>query len=351
MRITMGMDHWMLAAVLLAALSCRSPSPPVAISRMEEVYRQASQGQLKAGVIWMKSMQPEALEPDDREQRACLLERFGEPTEPMLPSDWEHDQPFVRDVAQTYFHYWWRGLMDKATSAANENQLLAELESCMIRYGHPVEHLHNLDAMTEALGPLLEAQGVHSLRGMTRPFWELMLWRSESTQRYAVQLLTGTQSVKVVFLSDFLMRGWLAFATCGHSSSGGWTTPDAIYCVKDSYDLESERFRVSLLAHEGQHFWDAHHGPKREQPELEYRAKLVEIIQAQASQYELLANFASSTSRDRKLPHAWANRRLIRGLSERIFADPDTGLRPGVWQTRNAESIRQAAMALLRESK
>jgi hypothetical protein len=122
-------------------------------------------------------------------------------------------------------------------------------------------------------------------------------------------------------------------ATCGVAQTGGWAKPDALYAVRASYDLASEEFRVSYLAHEGQHFADYARYPMLEQPELEYRAKLTEIALSTTTTATLLANFASLGGDSRDSPHAFAARRVTIAL-----------------QGVPMERVREAAVEKLRDS-
>ena len=115
--------------------------------------------------------------------------------------------------------------------------------------------------------------------------------------------------------------------------TGGWAKPDALYAVRASYDLASEEFYVSYLAHEGQHFADYARYPMLEQPELEYRAKLTEIALSTTTTATLLANFASLGGDSRDSPHAFAARRVTIAL-----------------QGVPMERVREAAVEKLRDS-
>jgi len=87
-------------------------------------------------------------------------------------------------------------------------------------------------------------------------------------------LLDEELKVKVVLMTDFATLGWEEYATLGTYYPGGWATDDALYCVKDAYDLNSETFLVSYLAHESRHFSDYKLFDKKlSGAELEYRAK------------------------------------------------------------------------------
>ncbi len=137
----------------------------------------------------------------------------------------------------------------------------------------------------------------------------------------------------MVFLDKFVSTGWAGYSTCGIAQTGGWAKPDALYAVKSSYDLGSEAFRVSYLAHEGQHFSDYGKYPMLEQPELEYRAKLTEIALATTTTADLLKQFESQGGDSRDVPHAFADRKVTLALK-------------GV----PIEKVHEAALAKLKES-
>lgn len=106
-----------------------------------------------------------------------------------------------------------------------------------------------------------------------------------------------------------------------------------INCIEQAYDLESERFRVSLLKHEAQHTVDRKRFPQITPAELEYRAKLVELHFS--GDPGLLQKFLSEA--DESKPddsHAVASARI-----GREFADTDQTVLSCI-QTRALELLR-----------
>ena len=203
----------------------------------------------------------------------------------------------VAGVLGTYREYWLRSLREEEPATANERWLLDSLNALLQRHGTGASA--TLDSIESPLTRLIEPGGYHVLLGVTSPLRELMLWKSETEKTYRVKLPEGTQPVTVVFMDDFASLGWAGFATCDRHHTGGWTKPDRLYAVRSAYDLQSENFHVSYLAHEAQHFSDNHRFPRLDrQDELEYRAKLVELAEADSTVYDLLETFASNTSRD-----------------------------------------------------
>lgn len=335
---------------ILANLGAQPPAPSSSITSpakhptMAEVDAEALQGDMQAGLALLKAIPPAALSPQDRERRGCLLARFSNPDTP----DPGLADPFAEALAKAYLRYWTDSLLQRKPQTDARSSLLADLRKVLTRFQMEGSwKTRSLDQVTESLGPMLEARGLHSIRGVTAPYYDLLLWQTETVRTYQVDLPEGLQSTKVVFLSGYLLHGWEGYATCGRFYPGGWTTPEALYCDRDSYDLDSEAFRVSYLGHEAQHFYDEAHFPGLDQPELEYRAKLVELVQAHDTLQDLLQTFASRRSPHRETPHPFANGQVIQDLSQAVFGDASAAKDPSLWKAVKHEKIHAAARHLL----
>ena len=188
--------------------------------------------------------------------------------------------------------------------------------------------------LTERLRALFEAEGYHALFGKTQGYYGPYIWRETVPTVYQVQLPDGTAEYTVNLLKGFVFRGWMDYLTFGRYGTGGWASPDGtINCVERAYDLESERFQVSLLKHEAQHTADMKRFPGITPVELEYRAKLVELHYA--SDLGLLRKFLSEAEESRAGDsHAAASGRI-----RRDFADTDPGSLSRV-QARALELLR-----------
>ena len=174
------------------------------------------------------------------------------------------------------------------------------------------------DALVERLQALFEAAGYHALFGRTQGYYGPYIWRDTVPTVYHVELPGGTAEYTVNILKDFVFRGWMDYLTFGRYGTGGWASPDGtINCVAKAYDLESERFRVSLLKHEAQHAADMKQFPGITPTELEYRAKLVELHYS--GDLGLLQAFFSAADEGKgNDSHAAASARI-----KREFADVD----------------------------
>ena len=185
--------------------------------------------------------------------------------------------------------------------------------------------------LTEQLQSAFEAEGYHALFGKTQGYYGPYVWKDTVPAVYSVELPEGTAQYTVNILRGFVFRSWMDYLTFGRFGTGGWASPDGtINCIEQAYDFESERFLVSLLKHEAQHTVDMKQFPGITPTELEYRAKLVELIYF--NDVGLLQKFLSAADESRPNDsHAIASARL-----KREFADTDQKNLPHI-QTRALE--------------
>jgi hypothetical protein len=273
-----------------------------------------------------------ALNPQQRAVRACMQSRFGGSAVGGGPLT-----GLPGDVLRAYRLYWTASLLRQQGPEQAESTLLAELD----RLSGAATSL-DVDARLDGparVARLLEAQGLFVLGGVTPPLRELMLWRQQTTTLTTVELPGGPIEVAVAMLDDFLSLGWAAWATCERSHTGGWATADGIMVVRAAWDLNGEAYRVSLLAHEAQHFSDLRRYPKLSSADLEYRAKLVELALAHDTQAALMEYFSIQARRDRTLPHQFASYWVVERLRSRTERQP--------WTGHFGSAVRQAALAEL----
>lgn len=286
---------------------------------------------------------PGSLDARDRELAAAFDRRFtqGRDDAP-LPG-----KPFADDVVRAYRSYWRAAMLGHADLEAAERLLHAALRRALARHGRDTgaddgETMeHTRDALRD--------EGLHALNGRTRPFLELMLWARQDTTRYHVELTDGAREVDVVFLRDFVVRGWSDWATFGRASTGGWAGDGELFCLGDDYDTDSERYRVSYLQHETRHFADYARFPALEQIDLEYRAKLTELVYAEETYAALLAGFARNASPNRSAPHSFANDAVVRAMSRAVLGREFEG-EEAAWRAVDPADVHAAARALLEEN-
>ena len=171
-----------------------------------------------------------------------------------------------------------------------------------------------LDELEEMAGAAFRQKSLHALMGRTSGYYGPYIWKVEELRHYKVELPEGTQDYAVKFLDGFIMKSWLDYISFGETGTGGWSNGDGlIHCVRAAYDLESEDFQVSLLKHEAQHAMDQARYKDITNKELEYRAKLVELIYSQKRRMlERFVSQADATRADNG--HGLSAEHIVRGF-------------------------------------
>ncbi len=159
-------------------------------------------------------------------------------------------------------------------------------------------------------------RGFHFLGGRTGGYYGPYIWKTETLEYYKVGLPDGMLEYPVKFLEEFLCVSWLDYLSFGEIGTGGWTDDDGlVHCIKSSYDLDSEHFRVSLLKHEAQHAADLSQYKNITSEDLEYRAKLVELIYS--NEQNLLPSFVASADGTKEgNSHVLAAWRIMKGFEQ-----------------------------------
>lgn len=288
----------------------------------------------------------------DGEAEKAFRARFIDATDGLILKN--DIDPLVHRIARLYENYWRHSLVAPDRREFLEQELATALVSALEEAGQEPGSvtLSNLSAkMQEAF----EARGYGAIFGRTPPLLEFMVWGNVSQKDYQVALSGGVQPVMVYFLEDFVSRGWVHFATFGQASAGGWTTEKGLYAIRESYDLDSEKFRISYLKHEARHFADKGRYPELQAADMEYRAKLEELIHAQETAHSLLAGFTRAAARIENAPHSLASwylaRDFARTLTDTGSLDPDgiNGLPPDDIRKTAAMLLDQHTQALERQ--
>jgi hypothetical protein len=308
---------------------------------LERVYDAALAGDGVKALAALSTVDVNGLDAAEASRAACIREALLAPPKPeALP-------PVSSSILLAYRTYWQQSLMRRATREDAEAQLKGRLDAIFARAGRARLPTTSLDSASEEAKRAVERDNLFALTGVTAPYYELAVWKVQSQRTYSVDLHDRRVRTKVVFLDDFVSFGWAGFATCDRYHTAGWATPTALFAVRSAYDLDSENFRVSYLAHESRHFSDYRRFPALEQPELEYRAKLTELSLASESAQGLIATFARRAGRERSSPHDFANYWVTKNLSKALFdadAPVDDASR---WRGVPTQDIRNAAARLL----
>lgn len=326
------------AAAALAILAGRRETPPPDRTRAYVSF--ALQGDLRPAESLLGGIMRSHPTPAEADLAARFRRRFIDRDEA-----WPDPlaTPFVREVMAAYRDYWTRSLMGEVEAAKGEAYLAAALRSVLIAHGLP--SMGADDQVIAQVRTEIERGGLQVLGGITRPYFDLMIWARTDTTHYEVELTDSVQPVTVIFIGEFLVKGWSHFATFGRAYTGGWAASDALYCLREDYDLESEKFLISYLKHESRHFADYARFPALQQADLEYRAKLTELAYARSSLFDLLENFAANGAPNPNAPHSLASFAVVRDLSRRLLgAETQEASR---FRSLAAPAINAAARELL----
>ena len=292
-----------------------------------------------------------ALDAAVRAHAAAMPDSARRLLEPLISVD--ATDGWLRDALMAYLRYFVRVFDDDQPREAAEAALAGEL--CAVVGGAPSGDDDADVTVSEAeLATGFIDRGYRFLGGRTPPYLGAYIWSRTVDRRFNVTLPKGIeQEVTVHFMHDFLVRGWLHWRTFGEQGAGGWYKqddpdwPDGLYAVAERYpDPDTNRaFQVSLLGHEAQHVADHRAFPGLSSAELEYRAKLVELIGFDSVD-DRLRFFLADAADDPEQPHPFAAHLIVGRLAERIFDRPSGDVD---WDAVPYPEIRGQAEALLEE--
>lgn len=251
-----------------------------------------------------------------------LVERF-EKRSRLVRID-SHD-PLIRTVVSCYREYYHLVLLTKIEETKSDTFLLEILITRVTCFIPALKSARSIAKVESLLKDELLKRDYHSLFGRVMPHRSLSVWKSQKVQILKVSLPEGDVRLKVVAVDDLIEHGWMSYATFGKFYSGGWvpSSMEAIYYVKKAYRAKPQRFKVGILAHEGQHMLDLKSYPKLSQSDLEYRAKLVEL-QLISRPVTLLKKFCSQAGDNRSSPHGFASK-ILRDNFEEVAVKKLTG--------------------------
>lgn len=224
------------------------------------------------------------------------------------------DDPWIIDVINSYFCYF-RSILTNNSSEDSEKNLITSLSKLVN------DKTSNLDEIESRLDGIFREKGYSFLGGITPPYRGPYIWKTTVKKEFNVLLPDSEQRVIVYFISDFLMLSWIHFATIGRHCVGGWAKPEGLYYIdngNEPIDINSEKFQVWFLKHEAQHLSDYKKFPNLNARNLEYRAKLIELIY-NSQPHNLIEKFLKESKNDCTLPHPYASYSIIKNLSSLIF--------------------------------
>ena len=224
----------------------------------------------------------------------------------------------ILTVYQQYYRDVFYLCMEKEQA---ENRLRDRLKKML---DIPNVEIDMCDLEQKQLVDLFQRQGLHFMGGKTSGYFGPYVWKSSETVSYDVELPDGIQTYTVKLLDGFISRSWIDYLSFSEIGPGGWTDSDGyINCVKSAWAYESESFQISLLKHEAQHAKDLEMNKNLSSEDLEYRAKLVELIYSK--ERNLLEQFVHEASNsDMSNGHAVAAFRIVRDFLDILGVDENT---------------------------
>jgi len=277
-----------------------------------------------------------ALDPADAAFRTCVLQRLDPAWTPDPPAA---SEPFAQQALYAYRQYWRAATIAPDRRQAEEAALASRLAGLLQR-----PDVSDMDSVEELILARIRSEGVYVLGGRTGRLRDLMLWTRQDERDTEVRLPERRQQVRIFLLDDFISRGWSNWMTCDRTGTGGWVKPEGLYAIVPVYpSLEDESFAVTFLGHEAQHFADNASWEGMPGWELEFRAKLAEVVMARETRLRVLGRFMQNLGDDPTEPHSYANRRLLIALRDRLQlpAGSDLG-------AVDPSALRAAAIAELR---
>ncbi|MCB2290882.1 hypothetical protein LGK97_14135 [Clostridium sp. CS001] len=227
----------------------------------------------------------------------------------------DSDDSWVKDVLNCYLSYFRFVLINNSTEQAEQRLILSLSKLVTINWDS------NLDDIESELENIFKEKGYSFLGGLTSSFRGPYIWKNTLKEEFNVSLPDGEHDVVVYFISDFLMLSWAHFATLGKHYAGGWAKPEGLYYVNngiENIDTNSTKFQVWFLKHEAQHLSDYTNFPNLNGRNLEYRAKLTELIY-NPQPYNLIEKFLNQSENDKSIPHSYAAYSIIKQLSFLVF--------------------------------
>ncbi len=287
---------------------------------IKSLYKFAIQEDVKSILLTLDTIADSRLSVDDKVLKQKYIARFVTGNE--IYNHGITDKT-IRDIIDIYRGYW--------TSILLKNKTVKKADSVLInhlcRYFTAQQNKNsktrktitpgNLD--THFTNLLTEKGYFNNVTGKTGNLYDIYIWKKQDTVNYEIQLPDGHINVAVLFMNDIITLGWEEYATFGNVYPGGWPANGALYCVAKAYDSTQEKFLVSYLAHEAQHFLDLKNYNTIPSWQLEYRAKLAELSKADKTMEKLIGNFIKGGKNDSTLTHPYAEYCVIRDLSNEIF--------------------------------
>lgn len=256
----------------------------------------------------------------------------------------------ILKLISIYEEYWHQSLLNYESNKQFERKLFQNIISWMKDICGVKLKTSSKEKIVDRLKKEIEHLGFFCITGTVAHLQELEIWQTQKKVTYSVRLPETTEKVTTILMSDFLTKGWVAYATMGFHYPGGWAKKEGIYCNTHAYNLKSEKFSVSYLGHEAQHYSDYKSFPRLGQIDLEYRAKLAEFALAKKITKKMFQAFATRAEYNKKSPHAFSYFCVLRDLAYALNKNDDFNLLANKPSMLKTIKINTAAKTLLKKN-
>lgn len=292
------------------------------------------QGKLHEAVTYLENFEDKATEAARYHER-FNCRKFSNKTDNLLINN------ILDAYANYYVDYFWeeKTEIDARQSLQYRLMKILNLSTSM-----------DFSECEDLIGELVEQQGYSFLGDITGMLYGPYIWKSSERVIYEVEIPSGIQQVTINMMDGFVSSSWLDFLSFGQIGTGGWASSTGeLFCVRKCYKnrLNTLSFKVSYLKHEAQHLADNKLKDDMESFELEYRAKLTELIYF--PNLKLLHSFMNEASnKEKNNSHSYAAYLIVRNLSKAIFNEEyvDSWSR---WRGKG-KRVRECAYRLLEEN-
>ncbi|MEX0312570.1 MAG: hypothetical protein AB3N18_00210 [Allomuricauda sp.] len=312
-----------------------------------KIYAHCLDGNVKAALPLLE-VPVSSLTEEDQKFKQVFEDRFKGETD---NSDYLRDKKTKIHELQLIFRNYWRQYLLDPNPKHERNLGMNAIGFLKTHFPEVKDKNITRDSLGFFLSQYIKSRGFLTTTSVNKTggLYDLLVWRSQRDTLYAFSLKKEKIKTKVVFMQDFVTLGWEEYATLGKYHPGGWTSNGIIYCVEDAYDLESENFQISYLAHEGRHFLDNAAFPGLDNADLEYRAKLSELSLAKITLYDLVEGFISNANNQSENPHPLANYHVVSNLSRSLFGKKFEEDIHG-WKKIPQKKLNKAAYKLLKRN-
>ena len=264
----------------------------------------------------------------------------------------------IHDISIFYQNYWRSELLKTNLEERNDSILYQKLSTYILDNNLTElskDSLIKNIADDSELERIIQEEGFQCKTFYLNGLQDIMIWKDERTKKVQVELPNQNIEANVIFLDEFILTGYANFASFGHSQTGGWAEKEdaTLYCNSSgsTFNENSEEHQVSLLKHESIHFLDLNKYPNLSSTDLEYRAKLVELIYCtEATIYDRIGGFLNGASSEiRTHSHPYADYSIIKNFSKVIF-NSEFESDFSKWKSIETKEINKVARELFQKS-